>query len=92
MEPLAVLVVMPVLIGAAAAFAFHDTTRASLAAGVLSSALIYACLSSLDPGGTWNGLATFLVSPLVIAFSLATVLTCVGFREGRRPHRRRHAT
>ena len=28
------------------------------------------------------------VSPLAIAFSLATVLTCFGFREGRRRQRR----
>ena len=43
-----------------------------------------SALPVLDPGGQWNGLATFLVSPLAIAFSLATVLTCFGFREGRR--------
>lgn len=88
MEPLAVLVVLPVLIGIAAEVLFRDTSRASLAAAVLSSLSVYACLNYLDPGGTWNGLATFLVAPLAIAFSLATVLACFGHREGRRPRKR----
>jgi hypothetical protein len=92
LEPLAVLVVMPVLVGLAAALVFRDTTRASLVAALLSSLAVYACLATLDPGGTWNWLATFLVSPLAIAFSLATVLTCFGHLDGRRGHRKgRHA-
>ena len=91
MEPLAVLIVLPVLIGVAAELLFRDTSRASLVAALTSSVTVYACIAARDPGGTWNGLATFLVSPLAIAFSLATVLTCFGYREGRRRHRRRHA-
>jgi hypothetical protein len=91
MEPLAVLVVLPVLVGVAAELLFRDTSRASLAAAVLSSLSVYACLAALDPGGTWNWLATFLVAPLAIAFSLATVLTCFGYLEGRRHPRKRHA-
>ena len=90
LEPLAVLVVMPVLVGFAAELVFRDTTRASLAAALLSSLAVYACLTTLDPGGSWNWLATFLVSPLAIAFSLATVLTCFGYLDGRRFQRRRH--
>jgi hypothetical protein len=91
MQPLAVLIVLPVLVGVAAELLFRDTSRASLAAAVLSSLLVYGCLAVLDPGGTWNWLATFLVSPLAIAFSLATVLTCFGYLEGRRRHRKRRA-
>ena len=91
MEPFAVLVVLPVLIGAAADWLFRDASRASLAAAILSSLTVYVCLAVLDPGGQWNGLATFLVSPLAIAFSLATVLACFGYREGRRRPRKRHA-
>ena len=90
MQPLAVLVVLPVVIGIAAELVFRDTARASLAAALLSSLAVYGCLATLDPGGTWNGLATFLVSPLAIAFA-ATVLTCFGYREGRHRHRKRHA-
>jgi hypothetical protein len=90
MEPFAVLIVFPVAVGIVAERLFRDTSRASLAAAVVSSLSIYACLRFLDPTGEWNGLATFLVSPLAIAFSLATVLVCFGHFEGRRrhPHRR----
>jgi hypothetical protein len=91
-EPLVVLVVMPVLIGVAAELVFRDTTRASLAAALMSSLAVYVCLATLDPGGTWNWLATFLVSPLAIALSLAAVLTSFGYLDGRHSHRkRRHA-
>jgi hypothetical protein len=89
MEPLAVLIVLPVFVGVAAELLFRDTSRASLAAAIVSSLSIYTCLRLLDPDGAWNGLATLLVSPLAIAFSLATVLTCFGWFEGRR--RKRHA-
>ena len=91
MEPFAVLIVLPVLVGLVAERLFRDTTRASFAAAVLSSLSVYTCLALLDPDGEWNWLATFLVSPLAIAFSLATVLTCFGWFEGRRRPRRRHA-
>lgn len=90
MQPFAVLVVMPVLVGLAAELLFRDTTRASAAAAAASSILVYACLAALDPGGAWNGLATFLVSPLAIAFSLATVIACFGYIEGRSRRRRAH--
>jgi hypothetical protein len=91
-EPLAVLVVMPVLVGVAAELVFRDTTRASLAAALMSSLAVYVCLATLDPGGTWNWLATFLVSPLAIALSLAAVLTSFGYLDGRHGQRkRRHA-
>lgn len=89
MEPLAVLIVLPVVVGVAAELLFRDTSRASFAAAVVSSLSVYTCLRLLDPDGAWNGLATFLVSPLAIAFSLATVLTCFGWFEGRR-HPRKH--
>ena len=91
MQPLVVLVVMPVVIGIAAELLFRDVSRASLAAAIASATGVYACLATLDPGGQWNGLATFLVSPLAIAFSLATVLGCCSWREGRRRPRKRHA-
>jgi ABC-type polysaccharide/polyol phosphate export permease len=89
MEPLVVLVVLPVLVGLVAQLLLRDPSRASLVAATVSSLLVYACLAVLDPGGRWNWLATFLVSPLAIALSLATVLTCFGYLEGR--HRKRHA-
>jgi len=91
MEPLGVLIVLPVVVGVIAERLFRDTSRASLAAAVVSSLSVYACLRHLDPTGTWNALATFLVAPLAIAFSLASVLLCFGHFEGRRTQRQEHA-
>ena len=87
MQPLAVLVVLPVLVGLAAVLALRDPSRASLVAAIVSSLSVYACLATLDPDGRWNELATFLVAPLAIAFSLATVLACLGYLEGRQRKR-----
>lgn len=91
MQPLAVLVVLPVAIGMAAALALRDVVRASLVAAIASAFAVYVCLTRLDPGGQWNELASFLVSPLAIAFTLATVLGCFGIKEGRRRHPKRSA-
>ena len=91
MEAITVWLVLPVAIGAAAEITLRDPSRASLVAAIASALAVYASLHHLDPAGTWNGLATFLVSPLAIAFSLATVLTCHGYLEGRRRPRRRVA-
>ncbi len=78
MQALLVLFVLPVLVGVAAELLFRDTTRATLVATAFSPLLIFVCLRSLDPGGTWNWLATLLFSPLAIALALATVLFCFG--------------
>lgn len=87
MESFAVLVLLPMLVGIASELVFRDIVHASLAAALISGVAVYTCLNLLDPGGTWNALAGFLVSPLVIAFSLVAVLTCFGHFEGRRTHR-----
>jgi hypothetical protein len=88
MQPLAVLIVLPVLIGVASVALFRDTTRASCAATFLSPLVVYVCLRALDPDGTWNWLATLLVAPLAIALALAAVMFCVGRPQPRkRPHR-----
>ena len=95
MEPFAVLIVLPVVVGAVAERLFRDTSRASLAAALVASTSVYACLAHLDPTGSWNALASFLVAPLAIAFALGSVLFCYGhfegrrMREGRRTWRRR---
>jgi hypothetical protein len=86
-QPLVVLFLLPVLIGVASEMLFRDTAKASLAAALASPLVVYLCLVTLDPDGTWNWLATLLVSPLAIAFSLASVLICFGRAHPRRPHR-----
>jgi len=78
MEPLVVLVLLPVLIGVVSEMLFRDTTHASLAAAVGTTLVVFLCLWYLDPDGTWNWLAALLVSPLAIASALAAVLICYG--------------
>jgi hypothetical protein len=85
MRAFVVLFVLPVLIGIASERLFRDTTRATLAATLVAPSVMYLCLHVFDPTGTWNWLATLLVSPLVIALALASVLFCFG----RPPKRRR---
>lgn len=85
MRALVVLFVLPVLIGIASERVFRDTTRSTLAATLGAPTVMYLCLDVFDPTGTWNWLATLLVSPLVIALALASVLFCFG----RPPRRRR---
>ena len=49
MEPFAVLIVLPVAVGAIAERLFRDPSRASLAAATIASTSVYACLHRLDP-------------------------------------------
>jgi hypothetical protein len=79
MEPLMVLVLVPVLTGVTAEWIFRDTRKASFAAALGCPAAIFVCLRLLDPDGALSWLAALLVTPLPIALSLATVL----LRRGR---------
>jgi hypothetical protein len=88
MEPLVVLFVLPVLIGAASVAVFHDTTRASCVATFAAPLVVFCCLRSLDPDGEWNWLATLLVTPLTIAFALAAVMLLYGRSQVRKRHPR----
>jgi hypothetical protein len=85
MTPLLVLIVVPALIGVASAMVFRRIRGASLAAAVGSPMFVYLWVKSVDPSDTWSPLATLLVSPLVIAVAVTTVLLCAG-----RSHIRRH--
>ena len=86
MEPLVVLLLLPVLIGVASVALFRDSARASCVATFVSPLAVFCCLSSLDPEGRWNWLAALLVSPLAIAFALAAMM----IRYGRAQVRKRH--
>jgi len=88
MEPVFVLLVLPVLIGIVSELVFRDTRHASLAAAITSVLAVWLCVRGRDPEGTWDWLAALLVSPLPIAFALAAVLICYGRRDAR--HRQRH--
>lgn len=87
MEPLLVLVLLPVAIGAVAELAFRDAKRASLAAAAGTSLGVIAAVQGLDAEPGWSWIAGVLVSPLPIALAIATVL----FWYGRTTKRvRRH--
>ncbi len=91
MEPLMILVVLPVLIGIVSERVFAATTQAALAAAIATAVLVFASLQWLAPGETWNTLAALLVSPLPIAFALGAVVVCCGRSHARRDRRRRGA-
>jgi hypothetical protein len=87
-EPLVVLLLLPVLIGIVSEALFRDTTRASCVATFASPLVVYFCITYLDSHGGWNWLATLLIAPLAIALALAAVMVCFGRTHvRRRPHR-----
>ena len=85
MTPLLVLIIVPALIGLAAAMAFRKIRDASFAAALGSPVVVYLWVTAVDPSDTWSPLATLLVAPLVMAVAVTTVLLCAG-----RSHIRRH--
>lgn len=89
MEPVAVLIVLPTLVGVAAALCFHDAKSASLAgalASVLAVSLVVSLLGGMDH---WSWLAAFMVSPLTVGCAVAAVVVCQGrLREHHRKPRR----
>jgi len=84
MEPFVVLMLLPVAIGGGAYALFRKTSSASLAATVIAPLVVLLVLEWRDPGGSWNWLATLLVSPLAIAYAVAVVVYCAGRREAHK--------
>ena len=46
--------------------------------------VVYLWVKLIDPADTWSPLATLLVSPLVMAVAVTTVLLCAGRSQIRR--------
>lgn len=84
MEPLLVLVILPVLIGASAEAAFRDAKRASLAAAAGTALAIVVVVQALDRNESWSWIAAVLVSPLPIALAVGTALFWWGRTHPRR--------
>jgi hypothetical protein len=78
MEPILILVLLPVLVGIVANTLFRTIRSAALAATTGAPIVVYLCFRVLDPDGTWSWLAALLVAPLVIAMALVTVLLWFG--------------
>jgi hypothetical protein len=89
MRPILVLLLLPVAIGMVSFALLRNVRKASFAATLLSPALIFCLVKFIEPGDAWSALATFLVSPLVIAIGVVTVFIFSG-RAPERKHRGRH--
>lgn len=87
MEPVAVLLVLPVLIGVAAERLFREARYAMLAASLGAALVVALCVKLLDPIGGWSWLAAMMVSPLPIALAVGTALICHGHADSRRRRR-----
>ena len=87
MKALIVLFVLPTLIGIASVSLIRAIRGASLAAALGAPLVVFLCIRFLDPEGAWNWLAALLVSPLVMAIAVITVLLCV-----RRSHLRKRGS
>jgi hypothetical protein len=84
MEPFVVLVVLPVLIGIASELVFRDARKASLAAALGTTSAVCVSVQALDSNAAWTWLAALLVSPLPIAFAVATAMFLYGHLQARR--------
>jgi hypothetical protein len=84
MNALLVLVVAPVIVGILAELAFRDARRASLAATLGSALVVALSVQLLDSSAQWNWVAAVLVSPVPIAFAVATALLVYGHWQGGR--------
>ena len=90
MGPLLVLVILPVLIGLAAEYAFHDARKAALAAAVGAMLLTCVSVQFLDSTAAWSWLAALLVAPLPMAFAVGTAIFWYGHLNAHRRPRRHH--
>jgi hypothetical protein len=89
MEPIAILLALPVAVGVAAALCFPDVRSASLVAALASVLAVCISVSLLGGMDRWSWIAAFMVSPLTVAFTVAAVVVCQGrLREHARkpPH------
>jgi predicted Na+-dependent transporter len=84
MQPLLVLILLPVLIGVVSDLVFRDARKASCAALPGVALVVLLCVQAADPDGAWTWLAALLVMPLPIAAALAAVVLCDGRSGGRR--------
>jgi phosphate/sulfate permease len=77
-EPLVVLILLPMAVGALAEAVFRDAKRASLVAAFGAALGVGLAVQLLDRNESWSWVAALLVSPLPIALAIATVLFWYG--------------
>jgi hypothetical protein len=84
MEPLLILVVLPIAIGIVAELALRDARNASLAAALLTLLAVCGGAQVLASNSGWTWFAALLVAPLPIALAVGTVLLIYGHSQPRR--------
>jgi hypothetical protein len=84
MKALLVFFVLPTLIGMASIALIRALRAASLAAAIGAPLVVFLCIEALDPDDAWNWIAALLVSPLVMAIAVITVMLCC--RRSARRH------
>lgn len=73
---LLVFVALPIMIGIGAKLLVHPIRGASFAAAIAAPLSVFLCIRAFDPEDAWTWLAALLVSPLVMAIAVITVLLC----------------
>ncbi len=91
LEPLLILVFIPLAIGLVSEFVFRDRRRAMFAAAAATTLAVFAALAWLDHEDNWNWLAALLVSPLAITFALVAVIVTYGRSQVQRRRHRQDA-
>jgi hypothetical protein len=77
-EPVLVLVLLPVAVGALAEAVFRDAKRASIAAALGAALGVVLAVQALDRNESWSWIAALLVSPIPVALAIATALFWYG--------------
>jgi integral membrane sensor domain MASE1 len=73
---LLVFFVMPILIGVGCELLVRTMRGASLAAAIIGPVVVVVCIMAFDPEDAWNWIAALLVSPLIVAIAVTTVMLC----------------
>ena len=89
MRAILVLAIVPMLIGLAASLVAREARHASLVAGAASAVFVFIATRIADADFAIGWLATLLVLPLPVAFTIATVAFCSG--RSPRPRGKRGA-
>jgi hypothetical protein len=89
MEAFGVLVLLPLVVGVAAARCITDTRYATLGAVVGTIVVVALAVALLDRGDRWGWIAALMVTPLTAAFAVAAAWLCHARRQARR-HRGAH--
>lgn len=76
MNALLVFFVLPIFVGIGCHLVIRSMRGASLAAAIAGPVVVVLCIMAVDPDDSWNWIAALLVSPLIVAIAVTTVMVC----------------